>query len=105
LAEFVRARDQVCVFPGCRRSAWRCELDHRTRYPQGPTSADNLDSKCPHHHQAKDHPDWYYEPLDNGGHLWITPAGRCYIATPEPMTEPVSRPKVVNPEDPDPPPF
>jgi hypothetical protein len=27
LAELIRTRDQRCRFPGCRRSAWRCDLD------------------------------------------------------------------------------
>lgn len=41
LARHVRARDQVCAFPGCRQPAVRCDLDHRTPYPHGPTCADN----------------------------------------------------------------
>jgi hypothetical protein len=31
LADFVRARDQYCVFPGCNVPATKCDLDHRVR--------------------------------------------------------------------------
>ncbi len=47
LARHVKARDQVCAFPGCRQPAERCDLDHRKRFPDGPTSADNLGPAMP----------------------------------------------------------
>jgi len=105
LAEFVRARDMTCTFPGCRRAADRCELDHEIPYPDGPTSAANLDPKCPHHHQARHRPDWHYERFDNGDHLWITPAGRHYIVHSQPIAEKVPIPVVGNTDEPDLPPF
>lgn len=53
LAEYVIARDQRCVFPGCRVPAHRCDLDHREphdpRGDTGRTSADNLDAQCRAH--------------------------------------------------------
>ncbi|HEY3260245.1 MAG TPA: DUF222 domain-containing protein [Pseudonocardiaceae bacterium] len=105
LADFVRARDATCTFPGCRRAAHRCELDHEIAYPDGPTSADNLDPKCPHHHRTRHHPDWHYERLDNGDHLWITPTGRHYVTHPEPIAEPIPQSVMVDVDEPDPPPF
>ncbi|MGH3907192.1 MAG: DUF222 domain-containing protein, partial [Pseudonocardiaceae bacterium] len=39
----VQARDRTCCFPGCRRPARRCDLDHTIPYDQGgPTVAGNL---------------------------------------------------------------
>jgi hypothetical protein len=34
LADFVRARDQYCVFPGCNVPATKCDLDHRVPFPK-----------------------------------------------------------------------
>ena len=51
LDRFVRARDRRCRFPGCRARAQRCDLDHNTPWPAGPTSADNLCCLCRHHHR------------------------------------------------------
>jgi hypothetical protein len=51
LAEHVRTRDQTCRFPGCRRAARWCDLDHRVPYPHGPTCACNLCCLCRHHHR------------------------------------------------------
>jgi hypothetical protein len=48
LAELVRARDRTCRFPGCRQSARRCDLDHVTPWPTGPTTAGNLAALCRH---------------------------------------------------------
>jgi hypothetical protein len=44
LDRFVRTRDGRCRFPGCRRRAARCDLDHAIRFPDGPTAAGNLAS-------------------------------------------------------------
>ncbi len=55
LTRFVTARDQTCTFPGCRRSAQRCDLDHQipasaggppTR-PTSPRSADDTTRALP----------------------------------------------------------
>ena len=35
LERFVRIRDGMCRFPGCRRQAAGCDLDHAVPYPQG----------------------------------------------------------------------
>ena len=51
LQRFLKTRDRTCVFPGCNRRA--VDLDHRIPWPQGPTSADNGQCLCRHHHRAK----------------------------------------------------
>jgi hypothetical protein len=48
LADLVRVRDRTCRFPGCRQSARRCDLDHVTPWPTGPTTAGNLAALCRH---------------------------------------------------------
>jgi hypothetical protein len=63
LAEYVIARDQVCTFPGCRRRAHHCELDHRTPYQQGgPTNPENLAALCKRHHTGKHTAGWAPHP-------------------------------------------
>jgi Domain of unknown function (DUF222) len=106
LADFVRARDKTCRFPGCRRAAEKCELDHRIEHPDGPTSADNLDALCPHHHQLKHHSDWSGHREPNGDYTWISPAGLRYTARAEPVGEPAAK-ESPSPPPPvcDPPPF
>lgn len=46
LADFIRARDLTCRFPGCDRPADRADIDHTIPYPAGPTSAANLKMLC-----------------------------------------------------------
>ena len=51
---YVRGRDGTCVYPGCERDAWSCQLDHRIPYDEGGlTNADNLYCLCQHHHNMK----------------------------------------------------
>ncbi|MHB1166472.1 MAG: HNH endonuclease signature motif containing protein, partial [Candidatus Nanopelagicales bacterium] len=43
LRAFITARDGTCRFPGCRRRADRCQVDHAQPWDHGgPTSRDNL---------------------------------------------------------------
>jgi hypothetical protein len=81
LARHVRARDRHCRFPGCRRPATQCDLDHITRYPDGSTSADNLQCLCRHHHLLKTFTDWHVRILTEGRLEWTSPQGRSYITT------------------------
>src|SRR6266511_3765952 len=63
LADFIRARDHHCVFPGCR-----------------------------HHHRLKHEGGWTLEHR-NGRHIWTTPDGQQYIREPEPIAEPQPPPQ------------
>jgi len=107
LADFVRARDHHCVFPGCSRPADACDLDHHTPHPHGPTSDKNLGCLCRHHHRLKHEAGWTLE-YENGAHIWTTPNGVKYRREPVPIAEPVPQPPPTpqppNPAD-DVPPF
>ncbi len=92
LADFIRARDHHCVFPGCLHRADACDIDHRNPYPHGATSAENLGCLCRHHHRLKHEGGWSLEHR-NGRHIWTTPDGRQYIREPEPIAEPQPPPQ------------
>lgn len=88
----LRLRDGTCRFPGCRRRAARCDLDHTVAWADGGrTAADNLAHLCRHHHLVK-HRDgplgrWSVRqlgPSPGGGVLeWTSPAGRTYRTVPD----------------------
>jgi Domain of unknown function (DUF222) len=88
LAEHVRTRDQTCRFPGCRRAARWCDLDHRVPYPHGPTCACNLCCLCRHHHRLKQHPHWRLEGTHDDTFVWTTPTGSRYLTEPPPLLDP-----------------
>ncbi len=87
VAEHVRTRDQTCRFPGCRRAARWCDLDHRIPYPHGPTCACNLCCLCRHHHRLKQHPDWRFEETDDDVYVWTSPTGTRYLTEPPPLLD------------------
>ncbi|MCW2700870.1 MAG: putative endonuclease [Blastococcus sp.] len=77
LQRFVRARDRRCRFPGCRTPAHRCDLDHNTPWPTGPTSTYNLCCLRRHHHRLSHQaPGWTMHRLPHGGLQWTTPGGQ-----------------------------
>lgn len=45
----------VCQAPGCCKPAAKCDMDHRSPWPDGPTSGDNLWPLCRRHHNHKGH--------------------------------------------------
>lgn len=80
IAEYVRARDRVCVFPPCRKSAEKCDLDHRRPYSEGGrTSADNLQPLCPRHHELKHAHGWTVSKTNNDTIVWTAPTGHTYV--------------------------
>lgn len=54
LRQLLAARDQTCRFPGCRRQASTCDIDHTLAWEHGGgTDAVNLAHLCRHHHSIK----------------------------------------------------
>lgn len=82
LARTVRARDGHCRFPGCTTDARRCHLDHVTRFPDGPTTLDNLTTLCPTHHAFKHHAGWTLTMTPDATCTWTSPLHRTYTTTP-----------------------
>ncbi len=81
LRRWVKARDRHCRFPGCRRPAVGCDLDHTEEWPHGTTDACNLACLCRLHHRLKTHTDWQVTHLGQGVLQWISPTGRIYYST------------------------
>ncbi|WP_188667624.1 HNH endonuclease signature motif containing protein [Tersicoccus solisilvae] len=83
-------RDGTCRFPGCRRSAVRCDADHVVAWADGGTTgSENLAHLCRTHHVLKHHSAWTVEveAFDvPGSHrlAWTSPAGARYVTDPEP---------------------
>ncbi|WP_165368053.1 HNH endonuclease signature motif containing protein, partial [Phytoactinopolyspora endophytica] len=94
--------------PGCHQPAYRCEIDHRVPYPQGPTSACNCSLLCKTCHLQKHRAGWTVEQLEPGVQRWTSPTGhqqivrlpRVALPTPEPDPPPAREPT-----EPDIPPF
>lgn len=76
---YLRARDQHCRFPGCRRAAIRCEIDHTIDAARGgPTALWNLAHLCQRHHSMKQFTRWRVRQLAGGVLEWTSPTGRMY---------------------------
>jgi len=83
MRRFLQARDQVCLFPGCRRPAHQSELDHTKPWSAGgKTDVDNLGHLCPKHHTLKHQRPWECEQLGNGWVRWRTPRGERVTVEP-----------------------
>ena len=83
LDRYVRARDRICRAPGCRRRIR--ELDHRVPWPDGPTSAENLEGFCTGDHRGKHQaPGWLHDLAPDGTLTVTTPTGLVARTTPPP---------------------
>ncbi len=79
----VRARNRTCTFPGCRRPAAACDLDHTIPWDQGgPTCPCNLAPLCRRHHRTKQAPGWTLAQPEPGTLEWTAPHGRRYTVRP-----------------------
>ncbi|MGH3452021.1 MAG: hypothetical protein ACRDQW_15150, partial [Haloechinothrix sp.] len=90
LREFIAVRDRECTTPGCHRAARHCDHDHLTDWGKhGVTDEGNLAPKCRRDHGLKDVPGWGldYDPATGIGTV-ITPTGRTYRKSCEPVVEP-----------------
>ncbi len=54
--EQVMATSRTCFRAGCDKPATECDVDHRIRWPEGPTTASNLWAACRTDHRAKHSP-------------------------------------------------
>ncbi|MDD7961490.1 HNH endonuclease signature motif containing protein [Microbacterium thalli] len=101
MRRLLQARDQHCRFPGCRRAAIRCELDHTIDHALGGhTHIYNLAHLCQRHHSMKQFTKWEVRQLGGGVLEWTSPGGRIYredvpipavCFTPEPGPPPGAR--------------
>ena len=87
LAEFVRARDLCCRFPGCDVPAEFCDLDHSVAWAAGgPTHPSNIHLKCRAHHLLKTfwcgQNGWAEQQFPDGTIVFTSPSGRTYTTTP-----------------------
>lgn len=83
LADYVRARDKHCRFPGCLRPATADDVDHVVPWSAGGrTSARNSGCLCRRHHRLKTHGGWQYERRDDGSFRWTSPDGTHYDVEP-----------------------
>ena len=88
MKRFLRARDQHCRFPGCRRPAHVCQHDHNLDHAKGgPTDTANLALFCTGHHPLKrpdldDDTRWTARQLAGGLIEWTSPLGRSYVDRP-----------------------
>src|SRR6266851_5095493 len=81
LQNLIRARQRTCSFPGCRRPATRCDLDHTLAYDQGGRTCEcNLSPLCRRHHLTKQAAGWTLTQPEPGVLIWATPA-RTVLAT------------------------
>jgi hypothetical protein len=79
----VQTRDVTCRFPGCRRRATLCDIDHTVAHHKGgPTCPCNLAILCRRHHRLKQRPEWQIIQIWPGVLLWIAPTGHWYLTTP-----------------------
>lgn len=79
LRRLIGARDQHCRWPGCRRSAQRCDIDHTIAWEEGgQTCAGNLAALCRRHHTLKHASPWHVEQLGGGTLEFRSPTGRRY---------------------------
>lgn len=82
-ADYVIARDRRCVFPGCRRAARHCDIDHADPWcTGGHTCEHNLHPLCKRHHRAKHDAGWRVRRLDDGSFRWIAPTGHVHTVPP-----------------------
>jgi hypothetical protein len=87
LAEFIRARDLWCRFPGCEVAAEFCDIDHSIPWIRGgPTHPSNLNCKCRAHHLLKTFwcgdNGWAETQHPDGRIVFTSPSGRTYTTTP-----------------------
>lgn len=86
MRRYLRVRDGACRFPGCRRPATQCELDHTVPWAcDGKTDVENLAFLCTRHHTQKHQKPWRVRHLGNGVLEWTSPLGDVIVTKPKPL--------------------
>jgi Domain of unknown function (DUF222)/HNH endonuclease len=80
LTDHASARDHTCTFPGCRRPARLCDLDHTEPWGNGgETNRANVSALCTRHHNAKHDAGWRVKRRQDGTSTWTGPTGHTYV--------------------------
>jgi hypothetical protein len=83
LRHIIQIRQATCSYPGCRRAASGCDLDHTVPYDEGGRSCEcNIGPVCRKHHRAKQAPGWALSQDEPGIMTWSTPGRRTYSSGP-----------------------
>ena len=83
LRDFIAARDDHCVFPGCHQPAYRCEYEHTLSYGAGgATCRNNGAAACKRHNLCKIDTGWGYTRNDDGSFSWTTDTGHTFTSHP-----------------------
>ncbi len=83
LKEFLRARDQHCCYPGCRRTADTSEVDHVDGWETGGhTDRENTELLCKQHQMFKHALGWRVTNRPDGSKCWRTPHGLNSLVIP-----------------------
>lgn len=83
MTRFVQLRDRTCQFPGCRRRATRCEVDHLNHWSRSKnTSPENLICLCSTHHHLKHEAGWTLTRDTHHATHWTNPAGQTHTRPP-----------------------
>ena len=100
---YLVARDIRCRFPGCRRPATECDIDHREDWALGgKTDIDNLGAFCESHHTLKQAAGWTVVQMPGGRLHFTAPSGLEYDDDPPPRVMFIPD-RVGGPGDADPP--
>ena len=84
LAKAIKVRAGTCRFPTCNVPADRCDLDHHEPWPEGSTSAKNLDPLCRRHHRGKTFA-WLVSVREHEAVEWTMPDAERYRCVDEPL--------------------
>ncbi|MGN6606317.1 MAG: HNH endonuclease signature motif containing protein, partial [Jatrophihabitans sp.] len=87
-----------CLFPGCRRPARWCDIDHRTEWASGGRTVEvNLSPECRHDHVTKSERGWRLIRTGPRSFCWISPYRRRHHVQAPRLVEPTLTPLTVTP--------
>ncbi|MCF6390381.1 HNH endonuclease, partial [Mycobacterium sp. MBM] len=79
----IACRDLTCRWPGCNVPPARCDIDHTTPWPYGPTHPSNTKLYCRIHHLIKTFHGWIDRQHPDGTVTVTAPSGRVYTTRPD----------------------